>query len=210
MPYRWGWILMEIVSPLVFASFFFNGENEKTAPAWFIFALWMGHYFNRSLVYPFLARMKGKQVPLTIIAFGICFNLMNGGLNGYFLGSLAGVFPADFFSRPNVLAGALLFFAGMAINIQSDQILRRLREPGEKAYKIPRGGMFRFVSCPNHLGEIVEWTGFAILCWSLPAFSFALWTAANLVPRALSHHRWYRQRFENYPSERKAVFPAVL
>lgn len=28
------------------------------------------------------------------------------------------------------------------------------------------GGMFEFVSGANYLGEIVEWTGFAIACWS--------------------------------------------
>ena len=43
---------------------------------------------------------------------------------------------------------------------------------------------------PNHFGEIVEWIGFAILSWSLPAFAFAIWTMANLVPRSLNHHQW--------------------
>ena len=70
--------------------------------------------------------------------------------------------------------------------------------------------MFRYVSCPNHFGEIVEWAGFAVMCWNLPALSFAVWTAGNLIPRALSHHRWYRERFPDYPPERKAVIPFVL
>jgi hypothetical protein len=33
---------------------------------------------------------------------------------------------------------------------------------------------------------------------------------ANLLPRALAHHRWYKQRFPEYPSERKAIFPFLL
>jgi protein-S-isoprenylcysteine O-methyltransferase Ste14 len=66
------------------------------------------------------------------------------------------------------------------------------------------------VSCPNYLGEIVEWTGFALLTWSLPAVSFAAWTVANLVPRALAHHRWYRERFPDYPRRRKALIPGLL
>lgn len=210
MSYRWGWILMEIVSPLTFAAFFLAGENEKTAPAWFIFALWTGHYFNRSILYPFRAKMDAKRVPVAIVGSAIFFNLVNGGLNGYYLGSLAEPFPADFFSKSNFLLGSLLFFTGMAINIQSDNILMNLRKPGETAYKIPRGGLFSRVSCPNHFGEIIEWTGFAILCWNLPALSFAIWTAANLVPRALSHHRWYKQKFSDYPEERTAVFPVIL
>jgi 3-oxo-5-alpha-steroid 4-dehydrogenase 1 len=48
------------------------------------------------------------------------------------------------------------------------------------------------------------------MCWNLPALSFAVWTAANLIPRSLSHDRWYRERFPNYPRERKAVIPFVL
>ena len=77
-------------------------------------------------------------------------------------------------------------------------------------YAIPRGGLFDTVSCPNHLGEIVQWFGFALMCWNLPALSFAIWTAANLIPRSLSHHAWYRQHFPDYPRDRSAVIPFLL
>ncbi len=58
--------------------------------------------------------------------------------------------------------------------------------------------------------QIIEWTGFAIATWALPGVAFALYTAANVGPRALANHRWYRERFENYPAERKALIPFVL
>ena len=29
-------------------------------------------------------------------------------------------------------------------------------------------------------------------------------------PRALSHHRWYKSKFESYPQSRKALIPYVL
>jgi hypothetical protein len=48
------------------------------------------------------------------------------------------------------------------------------------------------------------------MCWSLPALSFAIWTAANLAPRALSHHAWYRARFADYPKQRRALIPFML
>jgi hypothetical protein len=70
--------------------------------------------------------------------------------------------------------------------------------------------LFEWISCPNLFGEIVEWFGFALMCWSLPALSFAIWTAANLIPRALSHHAWYRGHFPDYPQARRAVIPFVL
>ena len=75
---------------------------------------------------------------------------------------------------------------------------------------LPRGGAFELVSCPNLAGEIVEWIGFALMSWSLPGLAFAMWTAANLVPRALWRHRWYRERFPGYPAKRRAVIPRLL
>jgi 3-oxo-5-alpha-steroid 4-dehydrogenase 1 len=46
--------------------------------------------------------------------------------------------------------------------------------------------------------------------WSLAGLSFALWTFANLVPRALSNHRWYKEQFPDYPKNRKAILPFLL
>jgi protein-S-isoprenylcysteine O-methyltransferase Ste14 len=69
--------------------------------------------------------------------------------------------------------------------------------------------MYRWISCPNYFGEIVEWIGWAIATWSLAGLAFALWTAANLAPRARSHHQWYRESFADYPQERKALVPRL-
>ena len=63
---------------------------------------------------------------------------------------------------------------------------------------------------PNYFGEIIEWAGFALATWSLPGLAFAIYTAANVGPRALSHHRWYREKFGDYPPKRKALIPFVL
>lgn len=208
---RLGWILMEIVSPLVFAYFFLSGEQEKTAPMWIIFALWMAHYLHRSLIFPLRLQTRGKRMPLSIAASAAFFNVANGFFNGYYLGYLSLPYPLSWLSDPRFLLGLALFLSGAAINLWADNRLINLRRrSGTGGYRIPRGGFFRYVSCPNHFGEIVEWTGFAILCWNLPALSFAVWTAANLIPRALSHHRWYHAHFPNYPPERRAVIPGLL
>jgi protein-S-isoprenylcysteine O-methyltransferase Ste14 len=66
------------------------------------------------------------------------------------------------------------------------------------------------VSCPNYFGEMIEWTGWAIATLSWPGLVFALWTAANLVPRALKHHAWYHAKFVDYPPARKAIIPFML
>ena len=81
--------------------------------------------------------------------------------------------------------------------------------PPVHSHFISREGLYRFVSCPNYLGEVVEWCGFALLTFSLPGLLFAVWTAANLVPRARTHHEWYRRTFPEYPAGRKAIIPFV-
>jgi steroid 5-alpha reductase family enzyme len=98
----------------------------------------------------------------------------------------------------------------MVINVRSDERLLHFRKPEETGYKIPNGGLFQLVSCPNLLGECIEWLGFALMSWSLPGFVFFVWTCANVIPRALAHHRWYLNKFPDYPKERKAVVPHLI
>ena len=210
MDNRTGWILMEVVSILVMVYFFLDGKNEKSLPMWIFFGLWILHYLNRTFVFPLRTRTTGKKIPIFIVLSAIFFNVINAWTNGYFLGSLATSYPDSWLTSPQFIIGFIVFLTGAIINIYSDNILLALRKPGEKGYKIPQGGLFRWVSCPNHFGEIVEWIGFAIMCWNLAALGFAIWTAANLIPRAVSHHQWYQEKFKNYPKERQAVIPFLF
>ena len=109
------------------------------------------------------------------------------------------------------LVGAGCFLCGMFVNIQSDNILKALRKEGETGYKIPYGGMFRFVSSPNYLGEILEWVGFALIAQTAAAIWFALFSVIFLGWRGLKTHQWYRQKFgSDYPGDRMAVVPLIL
>jgi hypothetical protein len=205
-----GWCLMELVSLVVFAGLFLGGTNEKTAPMWVFFALWTAHYINRSLIFPWRTRTQGKSMPLAIVGSAAAFNVVNAGLNGLYLGWFGTVYPTAWLSDPRYIAGLVVFAAGAAINLWADNRLIGLRTGGNTGYTIPRGGLFERVSCPNLMGEIIQWSGFALMCWNLPALSFAVWTAANLIPRAVSHHAWYRRTFPDYPPTRRAVIPGLV
>ncbi|KAI1240691.1 hypothetical protein IHE44_0009128 [Lamprotornis superbus] len=100
---------------------------------------------------------------------------------GYYLIYCA-EYPNDWCTDIRFTSGLLLFLLGMGINIHSDLLLRQLRKPGEVTYKIPQGGLFTYVSGANYFGEIVEWFGFAIATWSLPAFAFAFFTLCCIGP----------------------------
>jgi steroid 5-alpha reductase family enzyme len=106
--------------------------------------------------------------------------------------------------------GTILFFTGFIINKYHDMILIKLRPSSGNGYKIPYGGLFKYVSCPNFFGEIISWTGFALVAFNLPALSFLVWTLINLSTRALDHHRWYIKEFPEYNKERKALIPFLL
>jgi len=207
---RLAWVLMETPSPLVMAVMFFLGDRRTNLAALAALALWLGHYVYRSLVFPFLLPASSRPMPLVVLGSGALFNVVNAYLNGRWLFVLSPERPAAWLTRVPFLVGACLFVAGFLTHVLADRELRRLRRQSGGAYVVPRGALFRLVSCPNYLGEMVEWTGWAIATFSLPGLVFALWTAANLVPRALKHHAWYRKTFADYPRQRKAIIPFVL
>ena len=209
IPNLFAWIIMEAPSVVVFAIFFALGKVDKNLPILIFFALWEGHYIHRAFIYPLTIRDGFKKMPILVMSLGFAFNLGNAYANGRYLFSLSGGYPQSWLLDARFLAGVTLFVAGFVANRWGDLALRQLRKPGETGYKIPYGGLFRWVSCPNYLGEIVEWCGWALATWSLPGAAFAAWTIANLAPRARSHHAWYHENFPEYPEERKALIPGV-
>ncbi len=198
---RLGWVLME--APVFVAmGLLWWFSNRRFEPVLLVmFLLFQLHYFQRSFVFPLMIKTKGRM-PVSIIGMGVLFNVLNALMQG---GWLFYISDADYYSNGGssvswlwswqFIIGTLLFFAGMAINIHSDSVIRALRAPGDTRHYIPRRGMFRYVSSANYFGELVEWIGFAVLTWSWAGAVFALWTFANLAPRAEKIHARYASEF---------------
>lgn len=206
---KFGWFAMEIPAVAVFASCFLRGNRPMSSVAWIFFLAWMFHYVYRSMIYPLLLGPNSKPIPILIVAFGFTFNVVNGYLNGAYLFVMRPL-GSDGLFIPRILLGIAVFAAGFAIHYRADASLRNLGKTSDGKYRIPQGCLFDRISCPNYFGEMVEWTGWAVMTWSLPGLAFALWTTANLMPRALAHHRWYKAQFPDYPPDRKAVIPFLL
>ena len=204
-----GWILMEIVSPLVLSFFFWTGSLPKNNISIFIYSLWIFHYCYRSILFPLFTQTTHKKIPLSIVLMAIFFNSINGFTNGYSLGNFPICPSQDFFTTAHFLIGFLLFVIGFIIHVKSDQVLMLLRKSHGPGYHIPQGFLYKWISCPNYFGEVIEWIGFAILCGSLPALGFAIWTLCNLLPRAIANHNWYHVTFLDYPKERKIIIPFI-
>ena len=70
---KWGWIIQETISPLTFGYFFLAGNSLKTPSMWIFFILWIGHYFNRSIIYP-IRQKNAKDTALIVVFSAILFN----------------------------------------------------------------------------------------------------------------------------------------
>ncbi len=207
VPSRVGWIVMEAPASVAFLLFYLLGAHRAEVVPLLFLLLWQAHYVQRAFVYPFLMR-SGSRMPVLVMLLAILFNLLNAWVNARWI-SEYGDYPLSWLTDLRFWLGVALFAVGYALNIWSDRILRGLRRGGP-GYRIPYGGGFRFVSSPNYLGEIVEWTGWAIATWSVAGLAFALYTIANLAPRAMANHRWYQATFPEYPVYRRALIPFLL
>ncbi|KAJ1678491.1 hypothetical protein EV182_003941 [Spiromyces aspiralis] len=145
---------------------------------------------------------------------------MNGYVNGRWASGM--LVPGTEFpqaTRWNFVLGVAMFVLGFYGNIYHDRILLSLRKrpskearwlSGGRQYFTPHGGLFRWVSCPHYFCEMVEWIGYAVATWCLPSLLFALSTICVLSTRALTIHRWYLDKFEDYPRSRRAIIPYIL
>lgn len=210
MPARLGWIVMETPAVLWFAWVYMQGEHRFETVPLLLFCMWQFHYVQRTYVFPFRMRNEGKTMPVLVCVLAAVFQLVNAYVNARWI-SHYGHYDGSWLTDPRLLVGAALFLGGWLVNFKADTMLFALRKPGETGkYVIPRGWLYEYISCPNYFGEILEWCGWALATWSLPGVAFAMYTAANIGPRALANHRWYRSKFEDYPPQRKALIPFVL
>eukprot|EP00762_Andalucia_godoyi_P007032 ANDGO_07663.mRNA.1 Steroid 5-alpha-reductase DET2 len=206
-----GWFIQEIPSPVVVDLCYCWWATAATTgslwtPATACLAFWNVHYLHRAVIWPL--RRKVGPTTLSVVGAAVGFNLVNGYLNGWDLAR--GAVPQRW---DMVYLGLPVAFLGMLLNIQADEILAGLRKPGESGYKIPYGGAFSLVSSANYFGELLEWTGYAIATGFAPgAVAFVIWTAANLVPRAWTTHKWYLDKFKSDYAKlnRKAIIPYVF
>ncbi|KAK3226215.1 hypothetical protein Dsin_006077 [Dipteronia sinensis] len=207
-----AWFLMESPTVWLTLSIFPYGRHFTNPRSLLLISPFLLHYLHRTCVYPLRLRRDSGQrsgfpVAVALMAFG--FNLLNAYLQARWVSHYKDDYDNNWLFTWRFVIGLLVFVGGMCVNVWSDKVLVGLKKQGG-GYKVPRGGWFELVSCPNYFGEILEWFGWALMTWSWVGFGFFLYTCANLVPRARANHKWYLDKFgEDYPKSRKAVIPFV-
>jgi len=213
---RLGWFLMELPATVFFWIFFLAGPH-RSAPAAIVLAIvWQIHYLNRGFIFPYLIRPRPEaRSGLSVVGIGAAVTAVHGYLNGAFISTYGAHIWDGWLTDPRFLVGIAIYYAGFFLNVHSDAIVRGLRSKdealsGERAYRIPRGGGFRYVTNPSYLGELIGWIGWSIATWSLAGVFILAISAANLVPRAFATHKWYLEKFPDYPKDRKVLVPFVV
>jgi 3-oxo-5-alpha-steroid 4-dehydrogenase 1 len=205
---KWAWLIMEFLSPALITLFFILSEKKNIVHVLFV-VVWLMHYVHRTFIYPFRQSGRDKPYPIIIVLMALIFNFFNGFVNGYCVFVLKD-YPVSWLLSWQFITGIILFIAGYIINKTADEKLRLLKSQNGQDYVIPRGWLFNYISSPHYFGELLEWAGWAVMTWSVSGLAFFIFTFANLFPRALSSHDWYKEHFQDYPSKRKAVIPFIL
>lgn len=215
---RWGWFLMELPATVVFLATFSQGAHRTSPFALFLLFVWCCHYLNRGFLMPLFMRVpKGQKssFSLMVVVIGWLVTSLHGYLNAAWVTSFHPDPSWSWFTDPRFLVGVSLYYLGLGLNLHADHVLRTLRtrdevERGERVYRIPQGGLFRYVTNASYFTELLLWAGFALFTWSPGGVFIFVISAANLVPRAFATHRWYKDRFPEYPAERRVLVPFLL
>ena len=69
--------------------------------------------------------------------------------------------------------------------------------------------MFEFATCAQYTAELWAWFGFALMTAGPNGLFILLVSLSNLVPRAVTTHAWYLERFgDEYEAlNRSYLFP---
>ena len=217
-----GWWLMEIPATASFLWFYLQSDSANwTVTTLFLGGLWMLHYGNRGWFFPLSIRVAPgakSSFSFMVMAMGMFVTGIHAYLNATWFTSLGKHLTPEWLSDPRFIIGLMVYAVGLFLILTSESVVRNLRDKnpaaapkeGESRYKIPYGYGYKWVSSPQYLGELIAWAGFSILTWGLPGVMIFLISAGNLVPRALGTHKWYKEKFDNYPTNRKALIPYVL
>ena len=219
---RTSWIIQEC--PCVFITIFylFKYFNSTSIINSILLLAFLIHYIHRTFIFPFkIKNSKNNPIEITLMAFTFCFfnaiminrsillfsNYFNNDSNDFILSII------------QILIGYFIFFVGMYINIKHDYLMISFRKKNKdkSEYILPRGYLYELISCPNYFGELLEWLGFAILTGTFSGFVFFISTFANLFPRAIKYHNWYKNKFKDEfnnkkdnVKDRKAIIPYII
>jgi len=199
---RLGMFLLYFVPLLAALGLSFGYSATVTLVQAIVLVAICGHFAKRCLEVLFLHKYSGPIDLATTLMIGTFYTLIAGFI------SYLNHWPLP--AADNLFwLGLLLFFFGETANFAHHKLLADLRK-NTSEYVIPRGGWFEYVACPHYLFEIIAWIGILLLSRHLFALIALIGMSGYLLARSLKTLAWYRQKFPQFPQQRKALIPFII
>jgi len=204
---KFAWVTQEAPALLCSAYYlctYWEGMPLQNRVALLLFVL---HYFNRTLVYPWQLH-SSKPIFIAYWIMAIIFCAINGVQQGNGLSHMV-TGATEWSSLPvHFWCGVVLFVAGAAGNVHADRVMERMRETSQqqqhssqskacdsKVYRVPQEGLYKYIVAANYFSEAVEWWGYFLASdFSLCALAFAVFTTITLWSRAIHKHCEYKKK----------------
>ncbi|KAL7109229.1 hypothetical protein ACP275_06G162700 [Erythranthe tilingii] len=164
------------------------------------------HFLKRVLEVLFVHKFSGSMDAETMVTVSLSY-LLSASTMIYNQELVEGL------SEPVIdlkYVGIAMFLLGIGGNFYHHFLLSKLREDGEKGYKIPQGGLFALVICPHYFFEILGFLGISCISQTLYPLCFTVGSTFYLMGRSYGTREWYESKFEDFPKEIKAMFPYIF
>lgn len=211
VPVHVAYVITELVPGIVLFSltYFLAGQCRFDPINLTLYSLFTLHYLHRSFVHPCVTRYSSSKVAIWMPISTFIANVIYHYVNADFIGSVD--YCQRYYYDPRFIIGLVLFVVGFVLNRAADtQLVCMRKNRKDREYYLPKGPLFCLISCPNYLGEMLQWAGWAVATWSLAGLVWFLFTAATFIPRSYANHKWYKIKFKEYPTIRRALIPFVF
>eukprot|EP00897_Mesotaenium_endlicherianum_P004471 jgi/Mesen1/4051/ME000213S03067 len=164
------------------------------------------HFSKRVLETLFVHRYSGSMDTSTLATVTLGYSVET-------IGVIAAQLAAERSPPPGVDLmgwGVAACAVGLVGNGYHHYLLSRLRKEGDKGYKVPQGGLFPLVTCPHYLFEIIDYIGVAMIAQTWMGVGQLGFVVGYLSGRSIAQRRWYLEKVDDYPKDRKCLVPFLF
>ena len=166
--------------------------------------IWIIYNLYNGLIYPFLRPRYASLFPLKSI---IIFTLIN---TSFSLISAKIYMSSNYrFNFLKDLIRIILILICIILNYFHQSHLKTLRFKNVRGYKIPKFGLFNYISNPSHLLDmIIKLIWLTFYHFDLNTSTLILWILVIHYVRAEALHKWYKKTYKTeYSNKKTAIIP---
>ena len=176
--------------------------SNATTIQWVVYGIVMFHFAKRTLEVLFVHKFSGNMEPLTLGIIIFAYALMGGLISWLNVETVA---KMDFL----FYLGMVSFLVGVLGNSYHHRLLAKLRKEKD-GYFIPNEGWFKYATCPHYFFELLGWIGIVLVSRHLFTVLVFIAMLGYLGARSIKTRQWYRDRFDDYPEDRKFMIPFIF